>query len=206
MDANGQTMPNGRAQNIGIYWSLGTGRWRETNYPSRGAQTASERSFEKYSFKWLLKNALLWQSKIIHGRLIIKDHYTFLYPFVFLHKLHPYTMSESAVTIRVRKFMRNPLLKRRQMVFYDSCCLCVRPLRWFTPSAPLSPRRRLRLTSARSTTWRTIRPSSSSVSRLLSVLALVMRLFCRRWQIYWFCPDLRLPQRRQEVRGQVPSG
>ena len=26
------------------------------------------------------------------------------------------TMSEAAVTVRVRKFMRNPLLKRRQMV------------------------------------------------------------------------------------------
>ena len=25
-------------------------------------------------------------------------------------------MSEAAVTVRVRKFMRNPLLKRRQMV------------------------------------------------------------------------------------------
>ena len=28
-------------------------------------------------------------------------------------------MSEAAVTVRVRKFMRNPLLKRRQMV----CCV-----------------------------------------------------------------------------------
>ena len=30
-------------------------------------------------------------------------------------------MSEAAVTVRVRKFMRNPLLKRRQMVCYDYC-------------------------------------------------------------------------------------
>ena len=29
---------------------------------------------------------------------------------------HNTTMSEAAVTVRVRKFMRNPLLKRRQMV------------------------------------------------------------------------------------------
>lgn len=28
-------------------------------------------------------------------------------------------MSEAAVTVRVRKFMRNPLLKRRQMVLED---------------------------------------------------------------------------------------
>ena len=28
-------------------------------------------------------------------------------------------MSEAAVTVRVRKFMRNPLLKRRQMVMDD---------------------------------------------------------------------------------------
>ena len=79
-------------------------------------------------------------------------------------------MSESAVTIRVRKFMRNPLLKRRQMVCLDLPLLSPRPLRWFIPSVLPFPRRRLRLTSARSTTWRTIRPSFSSVSRLLSVI------------------------------------
>ena len=33
-----------------------------------------------------------------------------------LSKLHQVNMSEAAVTVRVRKFMRNPLLKRRQMV------------------------------------------------------------------------------------------
>lgn len=32
-------------------------------------------------------------------------------------------MSEAAVTVRVRKFMRNPLLKRRQMVCYGYCVL-----------------------------------------------------------------------------------
>ena len=111
------------------------------------------------------------------------------------------TMSESAVTIRVRKFMRNPLLKRRQMVIVHFCSLSNRPSRLFILSALLSLRRRLRLTSAKSTTWRTIRPSSSSVSRLLSVVVFSLSLFCRRRQIYWFCPDLRLPQRRQEVRG-----
>ena len=112
------------------------------------------------------------------------------------------TMSESAVTIRVRKFMRNPLLKRLQMVIAHFCSLSNRPLRLFILSALPSLRRRLRLTSAESTTWRTIRPSSSLVSRLLSVNTLLNNIFMnRRWQIHWFCSDLRFSERRQEVRG-----
>ena len=112
------------------------------------------------------------------------------------------TMSESAVTIRVRKFMRNPLLKRRQMVIVHFCSLSNRPSRLFILSALLSLRRRLRLTSAKSTTWRTIRPSSSLASRLLSVNTLLNNMLMnRRWQIHWLCSDLRFSERRQEVRG-----
>ena len=116
-------------------------------------------------------------------------------------------MSESAVTIRVRKFMRNPLLKRRQMVCAEFSVLLTRPLRWFIPSVLPCPRRRLRTTFAKSTTWRTIRPSSSLASRLLSVNSLLNNILMnRRWQIDWFRSDLRFSERRQEVRGQVSPG
>ena len=78
-------------------------------------------------------------------------------------------MSEAAVTVRVRKFMRNPLLKRRQMVDLYFSSIMGRPLKFFTLSVLLSPRKTLRTSSARSTTLLTIRPSFSSVSKLLSV-------------------------------------
>ena len=75
-------------------------------------------------------------------------------------------MSEAAVTVRVRKFMRNPLLKRRQMVISWNVFLMSRPLKSFIPSVLPSPRKILRIFFARSTTLLTISALSSSVSRL----------------------------------------
>ena len=101
-----------------------------------------------------------------------RNHWTIILIMVF-SKLHLNNMSEAAVTVRVRKFMRNPLLKRRQMVGCKFWGITSRPLKFFTPSVLLSPRKTLRTFFARSTTLLTIRLWSSSASRLLSVLCFV---------------------------------
>ena len=115
-------------------------------------------------------------------------------------------MSEAAVTVRVRKFMRNPLLKRRQMVLCWLECWRCRPLKWFIRSVLPFPRRSWRLLLPRSTTSRTISASSCSDSALLLVGRSYAVWWNRWWQIHWICSDLWFPERRQEVRGQVPSG
>ena len=79
-------------------------------------------------------------------------------------------MSEAAVTVRVRKFMRNPLLKRRQMVIEHLLELSSRLLKSFILSVLLFLRKISRIFFARNTTLLTIRLWFSSVSKLLLVL------------------------------------
>lgn len=59
------------------------------------------------------------------GRIVVRNRGTWIHPlhdhwteflFARLESISTTTMSEAAITVRVRKFMRNPLLKRRQMV------------------------------------------------------------------------------------------
>ena len=78
-------------------------------------------------------------------------------------------MSEAAITVRVRKFMRNPLLKRRQMVYCARMVLRTRLSKLFILSVPPSPRMNSRVSLPRSTTSLTISALFSLVSRLLSV-------------------------------------
>ena len=101
-------------------------------------------------------------------------------------------MSEAAVTVRVRKFMRNPLLKRRQMVLYDVREWQTRLSKSFILSVLLCLRRSLRLLWLKSTTFRTISASSSLDSKVLSVTTSSVSVnHYRRRQIYWLCSDLR---------------
>ena len=115
-------------------------------------------------------------------------------------------MSEAAVTVRVRKFMRNPLLKRRQMVCCVRMGLRCRPWRLFILSVLPCLRMSWRPSFPRSTTSRTISALSSLDSKLPSVGCVRVVLRARRWSFFRLCSDLRFSGWRQEVRGQVPPG
>ena len=78
-------------------------------------------------------------------------------------------MSEAAVTVRVRKFMRNPLLKRRQMVPLVITAIIHRLSKFFTLSVPPSLRKILRIFFAKNTMLLTIRLLFFLDSKLLSV-------------------------------------